>query len=766
MNNPLTQNYINYQQTWKNNIFRVDIHLLWWCNFKCVMCDNWKKKVELNFSFENLQKYILTLKKYYNCNYIRFHGQEPSMYMQLEDLVIFTKNLWIKVAIKTNWWLISDKRLVKLLVWGLDELYLSIDWPDAETHDSIRWIKWSFEKNVDLIKKWKKINPKLKIYINSVVMKSNFENLDNMLDLWKKYNLDRVSFVFLNDKNRKDIEEINLSNEEFSNFFKKQVISIYKKANIYWIKVDFSPFLADLVFMNNNYIIKELECNFSKYSFEIESFFSWDYGKYFYDKYWCFWPIDHSSINFNWDMYWCCVVERASSNSVWNILNENLKDLWNKQKYKNYRNNSNELCSYSNKCASNFYNRKSLYKDIYLDDNLYNKNNPVSYYRYLKEFQNESLDVKNNIKLNKLKNILLHFFDNLNFYKTLLLETGIDREKIENIKTFDLVKELPVLNKQILKKNFEEIKKLSIWKNVLSWKTSWNSWNKLDFFYPLDFKRYIKQIAIFSEEFWYTYRDYYFSITPINCNQTIINSLVEPNYVKKIYVPTTNSFDFNEKYFLTVLEHFEQNKKVKFLHSDSKYLLYIILWFKKYNLDLPKMSWISISYSYTNKNLKEFIEKSFNCMVSDNYWCSEVWPITFDYNWKKEIFWDNLIMEELDWRIIISDLENEYFPFIRYKNWDIWNIVWCEIDILWKESQILNWKNLKDIDNFFYNNFKEIISYQFNGYTLNYLSIDNIHEQILDAELKKYFWISFKVCKIWEDDYLKIGECSKFKTLI
>jgi phenylacetate-coenzyme A ligase PaaK-like adenylate-forming protein len=103
-----------------------------------------------------------------------------------------------------------------------------------------------------------------------------------------------------------------------------------------------------------------------------------------------------------------------------------------------------------------------LYKDIYLDDNLYNKNNPVSYYRYLKEFQNESLDVKNNIKLNKLKNILLHFFDNLNFYKTLLLETGIDREKIENIKTFDLVKELPVLNKQILKKNFEEIKKLSI----------------------------------------------------------------------------------------------------------------------------------------------------------------------------------------------------------------------------------------------------------------------------------------------------------------
>ena len=66
------------------------------------MCDNWKKKVELNFSFEDLKKYIVILRKIYACNYVRFHGQEPSLYMQLEELVLFTKKMGMKVAIKTN----------------------------------------------------------------------------------------------------------------------------------------------------------------------------------------------------------------------------------------------------------------------------------------------------------------------------------------------------------------------------------------------------------------------------------------------------------------------------------------------------------------------------------------------------------------------------------------------------------------------------------------------------------------------------------------
>ncbi|MCI5118517.1 MAG: hypothetical protein D3913_11295 [Candidatus Electrothrix sp. LOE1_4_5] len=59
---------------------------------------------------------------------------------------------------------------------------------------------------MDVIVKSKKINPDLRIYVNSVVMRENYKMLPKMVDFGGKYKLDRVSFVFLNDKNRRDIE--------------------------------------------------------------------------------------------------------------------------------------------------------------------------------------------------------------------------------------------------------------------------------------------------------------------------------------------------------------------------------------------------------------------------------------------------------------------------------------------------------------------------------------------------------------------------------
>jgi len=725
------------------------------------MCDNWKREIEMKFEHDDLLKLILSLKKDYNCNYVRFHGQEPTMYNKLEELVLFSKKLWLRTAIKTNWWLLSDKRLITILKYWLDDLYLSIDWPNSEIHDEIRWVKWSFYKNIDIIIKSKKINPDIKIYINSVVMKNNFEVLVEMVDLWKKYSLDRVSFVFLNDKNRKDIDDLNLSKEEFLYFFKEKVLEIYKKAKEYNINVDFSPFIWELVWKNNDEILKKLENN-EDYKNEINNFYEWIYGKIFYDKYWCFWPIDHCSINYAWDIYACCVVERNRKSAVWNVIENNILEVKHSEKYDRYRQNSNYKCSYSPKCASNFYTRKSLFKDIYLDDNLYDKNNPQNYYRYLKELFSENEEVLWKIKLEKLRNILLHFYNNLTFYKQLLEKNNIFINDIKNISDFSILEKLPILDKDILRENYEQILKLPNKNTLLKWKTSWNSWKKFEFIYPLDFKRHIKQIAIFSEESNFTYEDNYFSVTPINCNQKIINNIFEPEYVKKIYISVTD-FYFEEEYFLNIYNIFLENKSTKFLHWDSKYILYLIIWFEKFWLILPQLNWISLTYSYTNKSLKEFIKKSFNCEVFDNYWCSEVWPITVDINWRKSLFWDNILFEEINNDFIISDLDNYFFPFLRYKNVDYGKFDWKHLEIYWKYNQELNKKSLRDIDNFFYDNFNEILFYQFEDKYLNYYSINEIDENYLKKELFNFLWIIFDVHQISAWEFFEKWDCSKFK---
>lgn len=111
----------------------------------------------------------------------------------------------MKVAIKTNGWLLSDTKLVSLLRYGLDEIYLSIDGPTEEVNDIIRGKSGAFRKNIHILDLAKKISPRVKTYINSVVMRQNMDTLDAMLDLGAKHYVDRVSFVFLNTKNKEDI---------------------------------------------------------------------------------------------------------------------------------------------------------------------------------------------------------------------------------------------------------------------------------------------------------------------------------------------------------------------------------------------------------------------------------------------------------------------------------------------------------------------------------------------------------------------------------
>ena len=310
-------------------------------------------------------------------------------------------------------------------------------------------------------------------------------------------------------------------------------------------------------------------------------------------------------------------------------------------------------------------------------------------------------------------------------------------------------------------KNYDEIKKIDL-KNSIIAQTSWTSWKRLTFFYPLDFRRYIKQIAIFSEESNFIFWDAYFSLTPDNCNQMILDNIETPYYVKNTQIQTPLDFDFWDAYFYLLKDFFKKYKDIKFLHSDPKYLLYIILWFRKYNIPLPKLDFILLTYSYANKNLKKYIKKSFSCEIFDNYWSSEVWPISLDKNGKKEIFGDNIIIESINLKIITSDLDNYSFPFIKYFNWDLWKINWKQIFIFWREGENFMWKNLKEIDDFFYENFSEIISYQFLNDNLLYISDKTIDNRKLNTSISTFFKKNIKALRL-KDSFFSLNNFSKFK---
>ena len=78
---------------------------------------------------------------------------------------------------------------------------------------------------------------------------------------------------------------------------------------------------------------------------------------------------------------------------------------------------------------------------------------------------------------------------------------------------------------------------------------------------------------------------------------------------------------------------------------------------------------------------KKYLERVFGCRVFDNYGCSEIGPIANSCErGNKHIFEDSVIVESIEdkdmklggkGRIIVTNLENEVMPLIRYDVGDI-----------------------------------------------------------------------------------------------
>ncbi len=726
------------------------------------MCDNWKNKYEINFTKAEFKKIILTLRLKYNCDYIRFHGQEATLYSDLNDLIDFSKKMKMRVALKTNGWLLTDKRLYKALDIGLDELYLSVDSGEEKLHDEIRWIPGSFDKNIDLVIKTKKYAPNVKVYFNSVVMAQSYKTLPKLLDVCQKYGVDRQSFVFLNDKNRKDIGHVNLSKKQFTDFFYHELLEIYRKSIAYNIPVDFSPFVSEFVWEKPEFILEQLTWKNKKFQYQIENFYTWFYGRDFYDRYGCQGPLDHASINYNGDMFGCCVVERDRWNKVWNVIDDDLSWLWNDQRYKLYRQRSNFWCSYGKKCASNFNTRKQLFQETYLDESIFDMNHPYNYYRYIKEINNESeskLGQRRNIKIQLL---LSSIVKHNKWYQNICEWLDIQMWNISE-KDFH---SLPIISKNELSELYDFIDKDVISSDdTMKWHTSGSSGFRLDFIAPLNFRRHVKQIAMFSQVSNFSFYDWFYSFTPTNCDQGSRDRELLPSYVKKQYIAVWE-FLYTKSEFDSIKSDF-QNQSYNYIYWDSKYIFYVILLYEKFGEQLPKIEHIFLSYSFTNRSLRKFIEKSFSCEITEIYGCSEVWPIGYSQDgWAYNIFGDNLVVEQQEGNIVITDLENDLFPFIRYKNGDTWRVIDNTFCFEGKKWQEICGYSLREIDDYIYESCQEIIYYQFIWNTFLYYSKINIETLKIEKLLKSKFWKIYNIKKRGEDVFFQIStECGKYKTI-
>jgi MoaA/NifB/PqqE/SkfB family radical SAM enzyme len=162
-----------------NRPFCVSFELTHCCNAKCKHCHLRGQIEETKASPERLGEICRQVKPVV----AQLSGGEPLLRKDLEDIVraIRRPNRAPYVDITTNGTLLTKKKYYKLLEAGIDQIIVSLDYPD-DRHDSFRGVPGLFNRIETLItglgsKKDKSIT------LSCVVQSDNFRDLIRMVEL-------------------------------------------------------------------------------------------------------------------------------------------------------------------------------------------------------------------------------------------------------------------------------------------------------------------------------------------------------------------------------------------------------------------------------------------------------------------------------------------------------------------------------------------------------------------------------------------------------
>lgn len=161
------------------------------CNLDCVMCprNSWIDEKTGEMGMNSYEALINQLKDIKGLETIFFGGvAEPMSHKEIYKMIKIAKSLGVGVELITNGSFLDEAAIDKLLVAGLDMLWISIDtahsnsYNDKITNEYDAIIKTKADLLAFNVCK-RKINPNAKFGINFVAMKSNMNELPRIIRL-------------------------------------------------------------------------------------------------------------------------------------------------------------------------------------------------------------------------------------------------------------------------------------------------------------------------------------------------------------------------------------------------------------------------------------------------------------------------------------------------------------------------------------------------------------------------------------------------------
>ena len=204
----------------KNEIsapLKISINITKKCNLRCIQCfSNSGVIKEKELTTKDFYKLFDDMNKY-GTFYICLGGGEPFTRPDILDILKYGKKKQLAISIVSNGLLLTKEILEKLNELDLDYLWISFEGL-KENHERLRGAG-TFEKTLkalELLKKYYKGKTALRMSIN----KYNIDEVEDLVKIGEKYDIDLIRFTPLLEFGRAKNEDLCIDNKDYIKFLK------------------------------------------------------------------------------------------------------------------------------------------------------------------------------------------------------------------------------------------------------------------------------------------------------------------------------------------------------------------------------------------------------------------------------------------------------------------------------------------------------------------------------------------------------------------
>lgn len=295
----------------------VKMKVFYGCNLKCEMCNHWRERREPPLSASRFKEVISELGEM-GTKKIHISGGEPMLRPQIPEFVELASSLGIKVTMTTNGTLVDKEKAKRLVEGGLRGINISIDSPVRKMHEKIRGVEGAFKattKAVQLFQRYRH-KGKLSIRINTVVSRTNFQTLESLPDLAHELGADGINLIPVDDHCG-------------------EILSM-RKRDIALFNAEIGPRIAERALALGLIVSDEEAFPFGQTESEVRMGRAGRYAFGYYDQHPCYAPWMHSLIDFNGNVYVCCMT-RERIPPIGNVRSQSFREIWEGAAYQRIR---------------------------------------------------------------------------------------------------------------------------------------------------------------------------------------------------------------------------------------------------------------------------------------------------------------------------------------------------------------------------------------------------------------------------------------------